>query len=153
MIRRYGDLHGLWNAVAVGAVVGLLLAPLAPAAWHGFWKLYDRHLPVVSMHGELLARPPGEAVLALSGHKHRDCRYMGLQAYTLEADGELHDVYRARVDVSEHRRTKPIGRFDFGNWRIWPVPDNARAVVVFVQHECSGRLVTTKVADVPVAAP
>lgn len=135
-----------WTAL-FGIVIGIAVAPGGGFDWaYTFW---DDVNPVVRMQGSIVARAPGSVTLHIKGEKLRTCQYLQIRAYA-ERDGLLHDINHERVDRPEDGHTKPPGVFDIGNWRLWPVAEASR-VMVFTKHSCSGRLVVTKVADVPLA--
>lgn len=102
--------------------------------------------PVVVMQGKIVARDVNSVTLHLWGEKLRACTYIGINAYTRH-DGVMKDAFTKRVDVPHTAATKPLGRFDVGNWLVWPI-DGAGRVLLYVQHDCNGRVVVTKIAEV-----
>jgi len=109
---------------------------------------YDAVYPVVDMRGEINKIGGGEVIIHVVGVKNRDCKYIGIQAFTRFA-GVLVDANKERISMPETGATKPTGRFDIGLWRIWPVSSLNDAVFLYVQHDCDGRRVVTKIAEVP----
>lgn len=136
--------------ILFGVVVGVLLSPAVPHTWSALLGGFDNAYPVVNMTGVMVERDAESVTLAISGAKIRDCRYMGIQAFTADAVGEMTDAYRSRVDIPEQIQTKPPGVYSIGRWRVWPVNQLAKRILLFTQHECGGRVVTTKIADVEV---
>ena len=122
--------------------------PYLVLAGFSLWFVFDRYLPVVRAQGVLLSQAADSVVIALSGKKLRECRYAGLQAYSRMPDGTMRDASIKRIDQPAGGLTRPVGKFDMGQWDIRPT-DGAAAVVVFVQHSCRANdLRSTKMADV-----
>lgn len=135
-----------WTLIA-GVIVGVLLAPIGPTWWNSALKYYDEVQPVVRMQGYLVARAEDAVVISLSGEKLRSCDYLRIQAYAVTRAGGLEDAYIRREDMPERGDTKPVGTYSLGYWRIWPVA-GAQAVRIYVQHDCNGRLVQTRLTEV-----
>lgn len=110
----------------------------------------QRARPVVTMQGSLVSLTSTTAVVHIWGTKHRDCQYMGLQAFSVGQNGLLYDALVNRIDAPETNRSKPIGAFDIGYWAINPVVENAQAVRVYVKHMCAKTEITTLIANVPI---
>jgi len=108
--------------------------------------LYDAANPVLELNGTIKSLDNDSIVVHAEGEKVRNCQYIRLQAYTLHADGRLHDAQIERVDQHEDHDHKVKGAFDFGTWRIWPKGD-AVGLQVFSQHLCSNRMVMSKIFD------
>lgn len=137
------------GAAVAGLLAGLvLLVPMAQSVSQQALLTWDRLNPVVSMSGMLVQSSADEVVLSISGVKHRDCQYLRITAYTEWADGSMRDAYISRIDMPEKGETKPKGNFHIGSWRVWPRAGGVR-VLAYVHHLCGSRMVTTKVADVP----
>lgn len=134
--------------IVIGLSLGGLLVPLGTSLYDWLADRYDGAFPVVEMHGKLLSHGDNEAVIALGGRKLRDCSYIRIQAYSVGADGNMSDTFIARTDIPEHGGTRPIGEFQIGTWRVWPLP-NSRGITVYINHLCGSRIVLTKVADIP----
>lgn len=117
-------------------------------SWPLLLEKYDAAFPVLSMRGQLIKRDEISVFINISGIKNRDCSYAGMQSYSLNAEGERSPVYREKQGMPESGQTRPPGAYDLGTWRYWPLEADSMRVQVFVQHICSGRLITTNVADV-----
>ena len=114
----------------------------------GGWFAYDNFVPVLRMHGELVSREPDAVVVRMWGSKLRECRYVGILAYSRAGSDFYRDATITRIDRAATNDTKPRGAFDIGQWRIRPTTD-ATHVAVYAQHACShGDLRTTKIAEV-----
>jgi len=112
------------------------------------WVAWDHTAPVVVAKGELVSREPDNVVIRLAGEKKRECRYVGIQAYSKMQDDTLRDASIRRVDQMANENTRPLGKFDMGVWDIRPTT-GATAVEVYVQHSCrAGDLRSTKMAEV-----
>lgn len=133
--------------IVVGIVLGALLVPVGTSFTDWLAKQYDKSFPVVVMSGILLSMSNNEAVIALQGRKLRECAYLRTRAYAMDGDGDMHDTYIARADMPETGETRPVGAFQIGVWRVWPLP-NSRSVVIYTNHLCGSRIVVTRAADI-----
>jgi hypothetical protein len=133
--------------VLLTAAISLLLAPVGQTWWRGLLSYYDDAKPVVVMQAQLLTRTDHDAVLRIYGDKLRPCTYLRMQTYWRDSMGELHDAFAQRLDMPNRGDSKPLGSFDIGQWRVWPV-QGAKSIVMFSQHDCDGRLVSTKMVEV-----
>lgn len=131
--------------VMIAAVVGYSVAPGGGA--DQLYSIYDDLFPVVEMTGHLVSQEEGAAVVTASGEKKRSCQYITLHAYARRAD-VLYDINAERVDKPADGHTKPVGKASIGHWRVWPLY-GSDAVVLAVKHSCGGRLVVSKIADIP----
>jgi len=132
--------------VALSILLGLLLYAVLDSHWA--LDLYNKYNPVVDMQGELVQREGDAVVVHIWGEKSRECKYVGIQSFA-KKNHTLFDTYISRVDKTQDNHTRPTGSFDIGWWRIRPVTLDVSHVVVYSQHECRGRLVTTLIAEVP----
>jgi hypothetical protein len=124
------------------AVFGLLYGGTAP-----LMPLYDYVRPVVSMQGEIVERTADSVTLHMWGSKNRACKYIGIQGFSQVGNGPKRDTIITRLDMPSEGKTKPAGVFDIGHWRLQPVT-GADHVSVYVQHDCDGRVVLTKITEV-----
>ena len=114
------------------------------------WFVFDHYLPVVRTYGEIVEKSSDSVIVGLVGEKLRECRYSGLQAYSRMPDGTLRDASIKRVDKLATGVTRPVGKFDMGQWDVRPTT-GAVSVVIFVQHSCRANdLRSTKMADVSI---
>lgn len=146
MIKALAELR--WSILGA-AIVGAMVSPVGHSWWRAALSSYDEASPVVVMRGELIGRDADAVFLRIEGQKLRNCTYLRVQAYAKDSDGQLTDAYLQRVDRPERGDTKPTGNYSIGAWRVWPAT-GAAAVLVYVQHDCDGRLVVTKIAEVAV---
>ena len=131
------------GAVIIGVLLAVLLAPLAGLLQGQIEDRYDEAFPVATVRAVRVPSPPGEIMFTMTTTKHRDCSLLGVQAYDREKDGSQ---VRTRIEkLSEQRelQTIPEGETVRSNlWRIHPV--TGTAIVVWAEHDCSGRVVRTK---------
>lgn len=111
----------------------------------------DHFFPVVTMSAQLVSQERDSVTIHIQGEKHRSCRFVQLDSYYKTISGVMVDANEIRLDGQiQDGSTKPVGSFDLGLWRIFPAPqDRATEVEMFVEHDCNGRLVITKIADIP----
>ena len=126
-------------------LMGALISPTWPFAKNAAMRLYDNTFPVVTMSGKVTNRMDDFVDVNVGGEKHRPCKFVSLQAFT-RLNGVLRDSNLKRVDMPAAGDTKPLGSFNIGVWRVWPV-NGGNEVVMYVTHDCDGRFVVTKIAD------
>jgi hypothetical protein len=127
-------------------VVGLVLGgAVAPVVQSGF-DAFDRTNPVLVVTTTIVEAETDAIVVHIVGSKERECSYIGMQAYTRDATGQMRDAFIDRIDRPERGGTKPLGHYDMGVWRIWPRA-KGDAVLIYSNHSCNGRLVLTKLAE------
>lgn len=139
-------------ASLLGLVFGAFFMPTMIDRWQSreraAHEAMQRGAPVVTMQGQVVGRGDAEVMVRIIGVKHRECRYLGLQAYSVSAAGVFADANIKRADLDERGDTKPPGTFDLGVWRIWPLQAGASRALVYVNHDCAGVHVRTVIADV-----
>jgi len=127
--------------VVFGLVGGVVVSYYAqPYEW------YDGLFPVVRMEVDVVGRDANSITLHLVGDKKRSCEPKHIDAFG-RVGNMLHDINIARQDVQDTLTAKPLGRHDFGIWRVWP-SGGERVVLVYILYDCDGRIVPTKVAEV-----
>lgn len=111
------------------------------------WSLYDKAHPVADWHGTLVARDSGSVIVKVSGTKLRDCVFVpnSINSFT-KRDGILYNADEQKIGGMESR-SRPVGQASVGIWRIWPIDNKQQQVLMFVEHNCDGRIVMTKVID------
>jgi hypothetical protein len=141
----------LANAIAftaIGFALGGLLAVFAPIVLDVMLERYDQLNPVIDANVYVVEHNADDILVHMDGEKKRTCIYVGLNAYVPQKNGKPGSrVYLRRVDTPETGETRPQGPLDMGLWRIWPTA-GAKRVELYAQHVCSGRIVTTKMADI-----
>ena len=142
------QLRTLWLSTSIGVLCGLLVSPVGVAALSAGLAYYDELRPVVRMSGQLVDADHEQVVLRISGDKLRSCQYLSIAGYWRMRDGTLRDANERRIDQEQAGDTKPVGRYDIGEWRLWPREAGSVAAVCYVSHNCGGRLIVSKIADV-----
>lgn len=133
--------------VLFSVLLGALLGSIGPGP---LLYLYDIAVPVVNMRGQLVARGDNSVDVHMWGSKNRNCKYLGILAYSHQTNsGLLRDASITRLDRKSTGDTKPRGDFDIGVWRIAPIA-GALEVLVYVQHDCDGRAVDTLIAEIDI---
>lgn len=144
-----GELARMRWTIALAACLGFLVAPIGRSGWDVLLGYYDAARPIVRMQADVLSRDGNAITVALAGEKLRNCAFVRLHAYSAGMDGVMQSVYIRRKDIAENGQTRPIGKYDFGDWLIWPI-DGTSKVVIYSQHDCDGRLVQTRLATLEV---
>lgn len=141
-------------AALIGVLLGLIGGIAGPQIMGSMTSIYDDIFPVLSMSGRLVDYKPGEVTVHITGRKNRgeECRLIGVYGYTYTGDRMVprKDAIAQRIDLPQSGRPRSEGFYDIGIWRVWPVGDDAKTVEVWTHHECYGRPVQTKVADISI---
>lgn len=145
------NLYELRWSILFAACIGMLMAPAGQSWWRSAATAYDEARPVLQMTATVTEVTEDTAVLAITGEKLRNCRYIRMQAFTRTPDGVLTDIGLMRIDQDELARSKPLGMHNFGKWKVWPIK-GSRKLVIYSQHDCHDRLVTTKVIDMDITS-
>ena len=150
MMQIARRLHSIRWTVILSIIAGLVIAGVFTPMVAWVQEQYDVLNPVVEMHADVVRADSESITVALSGRKLRMCQYVRMQAYMREESGEMIDSQIVRLDRSVDSATRPIGSFDFGVWRIWPVHDDATTADIYAQYVCNGRMVMVRAATVPI---
>lgn len=137
-------------AVLVGSVIGVMAVYIAPQFVGSVTAVYDDIFPVLTMSGKLVNKGPDYVDIHIKGKKHRgeECRLMNVYGYTRRPDGLRADAVATRIDKSETRRIRDEGDWDIGIWRVQPVDSLADRAEVWTHHNCVGRDILTRIAEV-----
>lgn len=143
--------HG-WP-VAAAVLVGFALLPMLQrhyTAWaESRLQAQQQALPVVSMSGRLVQRDVDSVLVHIAGSKLRECKFLGLTAYSIATNGVRRDANIERADgIKERGVTKEPGAYDIGVWRVWPVGGDAVSALVSVEHDCGGVTIRSVIAEV-----
>ena len=150
--ERYTAVWRQHWAVFVGLIVGALILPGADDAWQK-WRFErereaEQSTPVVVASGKIVERTATSVLIHITGTKLRECRFMGLQAYTVDTGGVMTAAQLERVGVPMMAHSRPLGPFDAGTFRVWPLVDDARGVTIYVSYQCGVHEVRALLAQV-----
>ena len=137
----------MWGSILLGLILGLFGGQVLSGMADVLTEQYDALRPVVKISGERVGADDNAVLIHMVGDKLRDCNYLRVTAFTADGSGRMRDAYINREARRETGETKPRGSFDFGTWRLWPT-DGALRAIVYISHQCGGRIVRTKIADV-----
>lgn len=131
-----------WHLFA-GLIVGAILIPIVAREWDGWRDEVHRQeqisTPVIKTQVEIAGRDAASVTIHVTGEKLRACVFVGLQAFAIDKSGVMTLANIARPDNTGPRPvTRPVGRFDAGLWRIWPLDVDADSVRVYIVHNCDG---------------
>ena len=130
-------------------VTAMFIGFLISSSQAGLWGIYDNLNPLVRMQGNLVSRDADSVLIHIAGDKLRTCQFVQLDSYATDSIGLVRDANETRVDGQAYdSASKPLGSYDLGMWRIYPLGTNAVSVQMYVEHSCSGRLVIPKIADI-----
>jgi hypothetical protein len=130
------------------ALCGYALA--TSGATLNLFSLYDHFFPVVTMQGKLVGRgDDGSVFVHITGTKNRDCQFLQIDSYSTNKMGFVRDANEERVGgYPVNGASKPVGTYDLGVWRVFPVDKDAIRSRMYVEHSCNRRIVYTLISDV-----
>ena len=99
---------------------------------------------------EVLEREADAVVLNIVAKKMKgeECRLIRVYAYGIDGTGTHSLATVRRVDGSPNQGiTHAAGTHDFGAWRIKPTSPETVRVQVYVEHNCLGRVIKSKLAE------
>lgn len=138
----------------LAAILALILGVSTPIMWPSLkdkaYDAYDSLLPVVDAESRVSAKLPDEVLITMTIRKHRDCERIGLNAYGRLSDGTATRLNIQRVGAAPNAPLKyvDVGGSISDTWRVWPTLD-VSSVLIYMAHVCDGRVVTTKLTEVP----
>jgi hypothetical protein len=136
------------STLALGVVLGLLMAPVAPIMSDLAGDWYDGLRPVIVAKVRVVDVDDQRAVIHMEADKRRDCNFVRLVAYTIDADGVRRDAQIRRLDGGQMQGiTRGVGKYDLGNWEVVPRL-GGRMVRVESVHDCDTRQVRTLLGQV-----
>lgn len=136
-----------WSVI-LGLIVGAVLLPVMQTEWAS-WRIERRIIaeqgtPVVKASAEILHREPGAVVLHITGEKLRDCKLVGTQAFSVRNAVMTAARMEREWPMPLVLTPRPIGPFDMGRIRVWPVGDDAEEVVLYALHTCGSHNVEVR---------
>lgn len=136
-----------WSII-VGLVLGAVFIPIFQDEWAA-WRM-ERNLiseqgtPVVQASAEIIKRDHDSVVLHVTGTKLRDCKLVGTQAYSVMNKvmslARMERVYPFPLEYVQ----RPVGPFDMGHVRVWPVGSSAHEVVLYALHTCGAQTIEVR---------
>jgi hypothetical protein len=133
--------------IAAGVALGLLAAPLTPIVTETWRDWYDGMRPVITATVRVVDVDEHRALISMQAEKLRECDYVRLVAYTIDADGIRRDATIRRLDAEVRGITRGVGKYDLGKWEVYPRL-GGRTVRVESVHDCDGRQVRTVLGQV-----
>jgi hypothetical protein len=139
-----------WAQAMIVIGAGAAAAVLVPMLIEAGRDWYDETHPVVAgLKADMIWRKGDAVGLRMFGDKVRDCRFLRISARSDHKEGSLYAEI-TRTDAESRGATRPLGRQWFGMWEIRPVLRDAVAVSVFLEHDCSGRIVRSSLQGIKV---
>ncbi len=133
--------------LAFGVILGVMAAPVAPVVAEAMSEWYDGLRPVIVGSVRVVTVDQHRAVISMKVDKRRECEYVRLVAYTIDADNVRRDATIRRMGESEGRVTRTVGVYELGEWEVYPRL-GGRVVRVESVHDCDGRQVRTVLGQV-----
>lgn len=136
--------------IVAGASVAVLLVLWFPVLVGLMFDAFDDLYPVLTMRGRVVKVEADTVYVHIKGTKNRgtECKLARIYGYWIEADGTRHLATATRIDIPAVGATHLAGKHDIGVWAIRPVQPDAVSVRVLTEHNCVGRFMKTKIADV-----
>lgn len=128
-----------WSVI-IGLAVGAVLLPVVHEEWQSLrieQNIIAEHgTPVIRASATLIRRETDSVVMHVTGVKLRDCKLVGMQAFSVRNSV----MTAAKMELDGHvpiaMIQRPIGPFDMGAVRVWPVGMDADEVVLYEMHTC-----------------
>ena len=140
------------GAVIIGALLAVLLAPVAGLLQDQAEASYDATVPVATVKAVRLPAPPGEILLTMQTTKHRDCDLINVQAFDRASDGS--QVRTSIQKLSEDRSLQTIPAGETVRSQLWRVvPVTGTSITVWAEHTCGDRVVRTRLFTMGTGAP
>lgn len=131
-----------WS-IGAGFLAGIFLLPVISEEY-GAWRdtralIAEQGTPVVQAEAVIVSREASAVVLRVTGVKLRDCKLVGTQAFSVTRSVMTTARMEREGPVPINMIPRPIGPFDMGEVRVWPVGVNADEVVLYALHTCGTR--------------
>ena len=124
--------ENLWTIVF--ALIFVLLAqwvgPVVGRAWNA-------SSPVVNFTYSIVAQTDYSVTVNIAGDKLRDCDYVSVMALVGGENSTKRDINIMRVDKPSTGSSRPVGPYNLGDWKMWPVI-NGEIPSIILQHNCQG---------------
>lgn len=131
-----------WSIILI-VVVSALVGAIADPARRGLDAVFYALFPVLEMQTKIVELGADDVLLSVSGNKRWACQFEPPLAVELTLpNGGRRDSNAARMDRPEYGSTRPTGLIAPQLWRVSPL-DGAKAVTVYANHICDGRLVSS----------
>jgi len=131
-----------WS-VLLGMTVGAVLLPVVHEEWTT-WRIEraiiaEQGQPVVQASATIIRREADAVVLHVTGVKLRDCKLVGTQAFSVRNSVMLAAKMERSGPVPVAMIQRPVGAFDMGEVKVWPVNLDAEEIVVYALHTCGAQ--------------
>lgn len=119
-----------WLMNALPAIVAIALVVTLPQLERWLFPVV-KDFVVVSMEKEPQA-------VTISGYmrKVRDCKFVGVQAVAVDANGYEYDVPIVFLDAKNNNANRPQGTQGWGPWRVTVKVSEADAIRLSSTHRC-----------------
>jgi len=138
-----------------GVAIGVFAVLFAPVIVAPITRMYDDAFPVINPVSSVIVGTEDDSVLVeIVARKNRgqECRILRIYADTFDAHGIRGTATVRRPNGEQHSGiSHDAGQRYLGVWRIRPVDKDATRVVVFVEHDCVGRVARSTLADFNIA--
>jgi hypothetical protein len=141
----------LWQhpvLIAFSIMIGALFSIAVPLVWDSARTQYDREHPVwVTSSATVMDRTGLVVRIHVVGSKTRECELNRTWAQATYPDRPPTDATVQRPGPkSIGYVNRPLGQQDLGEFLVAPIPDDASGAVVWLEHDCGGRVVMSELA-------
>jgi hypothetical protein len=152
MILRISNFWKMPFATSAGIIIGVLVVLLSPNVVGPVLAAWDNAFPVIEpVEAEVSNRSGDEVFLNIIAKKNKgeECTLIRIYGYGIDASGVFSLATVRRPDGSPFMGIiHGKGTHDFGVWRVKPADADTVRVQVYVEHNCLGRVIKSKMADV-----
>lgn len=151
IIRHFENLWRMPFATLFGAFLGVAVVLFAPWFVGPITAAWDAAFPVIEpVDSYIVERRGDELLLNITARKRKgeECTLVRLYGYSVDRMGTYQLATVRRPDGSPHMGiVHDKGLHDFGVWKIKPFDANDAKVIVYVEHNCLGRIIKSKLAE------
>ena len=94
---------------------------------------------MVQATATIIRREADAVVLRVTGVKLRDCKLVGTQAFSVRNSVMTAATMERHGPIPIAMIPRPVGYFDMGEVRVWPVGADAEEVVLYALHVCGAK--------------
>jgi hypothetical protein len=152
MILKLSNFWKMPIATSFGMIIGISAVLVSPNVLGPVIAAWDNAFPVIEpVEAEVLDRHGDEVFINIIAKKNKgeECTLIRIYGYGIDPAGVFSLATVRRPDGSPFMGIiHGKGTHDFGIWRIKPTDADTARVQVYVEHNCLGRVIKSKMADV-----
>ena len=138
-------------ATVFGGVMGVAVVLFAPLFVAPLTAAWDTAFPVIEpVESRVIERDGDSLLMSITARKRtgEECTLVRLYGYSVDRMGVYQLAQVRRPDGTPQAGIiHGKGLYDFGVWRIKPFDASDAKVIVYVEHNCLGRIIKSKLAE------